>query len=113
ALRLWLEGELSTFPDIDFAWQAGLNALAEHGISIGSTPLFLLIGSSDERQQRAIIDATGRTLSVTGVSEGPAALRWYADPDGIYLFASDASWLSALERAFLERKQREANAAGE
>src|SRR5262245_35182957 len=27
AIRFWLEGEQSAFPDIDFAWNAGLEAL--------------------------------------------------------------------------------------
>lgn len=95
-LKLWLEGVEHEFPDIDFAFKTGLDALAENGISIDSTPLFLLVGSEGDAQERAVIAAAGRNLSVRAVPTGPAALHWYASPSAIYLFCSSASWLSAI-----------------
>ena len=49
-LRLWLEGERSRFPDIDYAWKAGLEALADHGIALDSAPLFVVLGSAGPRK---------------------------------------------------------------
>lgn len=95
-LRLWLEGDRSQFPDISFAWNAGLEALDRNGLSLDSTPLFLILGSSDVQQERAIMEASGQGFRVRGVPEGPGPLHWYGNPDGIYLFCSDASWISAL-----------------
>ena len=95
-LRLWLEGDSSRFPDIDYAWNAGLEALLTHGISLEHSPIFLVLGSSGERRERALMRASGRDFRVRGVPEGKALLHWYADPDAIFIFCSDASWLSAL-----------------
>jgi hypothetical protein len=73
-LRLWLEGDVHEFPDIDFAFTAGLQALAENGISIDSTPLFLFVGLEGDAQERAVLAAAGRSLSVRAIPTGPAAL---------------------------------------
>ncbi len=40
ALKLWLEGETSPFPDIDHAWKAGLAELAKQGLDPGKFPSF-------------------------------------------------------------------------
>jgi len=95
-LRLWLEGERSRFPDIDYAWKAGLDALAEHGISLDSAPLFLVLGSAGAVQERAVFEASGLGFRVQQAPAGPAPLHWYANPDGIYLVCTEVGWLSAL-----------------
>ncbi|MFT5299930.1 MAG: hypothetical protein ACI87E_000385 [Mariniblastus sp.] len=95
-VRLWLEGEQSPFPDLDYAWNAGLHALAANGLSIRSIPIYLILGSSTERQERSLFAASGIGMRVEGVPEGPAPIHWYANPDGIYICCSDASWMSAL-----------------
>ncbi|MCA9174964.1 MAG: hypothetical protein KDB14_10830 [Planctomycetales bacterium] len=102
-LRLWLEGDASPFPEIDYAWQAGVDALRENGIELGATPIYLLLGSSGTEQEAALVSASGRGFRVAGVPEGPAPLHWYANPDAIYLFATEASWISALA-ALKERR---------
>jgi hypothetical protein len=95
-LRLWLEGDVSPYPEIDFAWNAGLTALRRNGIDIDAAPTFLLLGAGDERHEQRLMDATGLGFRVRGIPEGPAPLHWYANPDGVYLCCTDASWLSAL-----------------
>ena len=95
-LRLWLEGERSRFPDIDYAWKAGLDALADHGIALDSAPLFLVLGSAGLVQERAIFDASGRGFRVQQAPAGPAPLHWYANPDAVYVVCTDVGWLSAL-----------------
>lgn len=95
-VRLWLEGEQSRFPDLEYAWNAGLHALASNGLSIRSIPIYLVVGTKSERQERAIFGASRTGMRVEGVPEGPAPIHWYANPDGIYICCSDASWTSAL-----------------
>jgi hypothetical protein len=95
-VQWFLEGERAKYPDVDYAWQAGLQALAANGISPASAPLFVILGSSSERQEKALLADIGMKLRVEGVPEGPAALHWYAGKDAIYLFLSDVSWTSAL-----------------
>src|SRR5690606_1034069 len=34
AVKLWLEGDVSRYPDIDHAWREGLKALAQHDIEL-------------------------------------------------------------------------------
>lgn len=99
ALRLWLEGDPLLFPDIDYAWQAGLEALAQNGLAIDAIPVFVVLGSVSEQQERALVQAAGLDLRVRGVPEGPAPLRWFANPDAIYLFLSESSWVSGLAAA--------------
>src|SRR5260221_2651856 len=95
-LKLWLEGDVSRFPDLDFAWGAELTALERNGIDVTAVPIFLVLGSAGDRQERALFDSAGLGLRLRAVPEGPAPLHWYASPDAIYLCCSEASWSSAL-----------------
>ncbi len=95
-IRLWMEGESSRFPDMDFAWNAGLFALGTNGLSIRSIPIYLILGTKSEQQERAIFANANLGMRVEGVPEGPAPIHWYANPDGIYICCSDSSWSSAL-----------------
>ncbi|MEX2559360.1 MAG: hypothetical protein WD403_05560, partial [Pirellulales bacterium] len=96
ALRLWLEGGVSEFEDIDRAWKAGVAELERQGLDMTQIPLFLVVGSSSPRQEKALFEASRLELSVGNVPAGPAALHWYANPDGIWLVASDVGSLSKL-----------------
>lgn len=95
-ISIWLENASKAFPELDSAWRAGLNALANNALSIDSVPIFLITGSSGEAQEKAFMNASGLRFSVEGVPQGPAPIHWYANSEAIYLFCSDASWTSAL-----------------
>jgi hypothetical protein len=95
-LKLWLEGDMSRFPDLDFAWRAGLTALERNGLDITTVPVFLILGSSGERQEQAMFDSAGLALRVRAVPEGPAPLHWYASPEAIFVCCTEASWTSSL-----------------
>lgn len=96
SVQLWMEVDKSPFPELEYAWKAGLFALSSNGLSIQSIPVYLILGSSGERQEKAIFDASGLGMRVEGVPEGPAPIHWYANADGIYICCSDSSWTSAL-----------------
>jgi len=96
ALRLWLEGEDSRFADIDFAWKAGIEELERGGLSLQNIPVFLVLGSAGEVQERGLFNASRLSLRVREAPPGPAALHWYANPDAIFLVCSDAGLLSRL-----------------
>lgn len=104
AVRLWMEGDTARFPDIDFAWNAGLRSLARSGISLRRTPLFVLLGPNDSRHERAIVRAAGLGLRVRGEPEGPAPLHWYANPEGVYLFLTEVGLLSELASVMSKRE---------
>jgi hypothetical protein len=111
-LKLWLQGETSQFPDIDYAWRAGLAELAGHGVNLLETPLFLVFGSAGIAQEKSLFEASRLGLRLTQLPQGNAALHWYANPDGIYLVLTEVGCLSSL--ASLARKaDEEAKAAPE
>ncbi|MCY2996121.1 MAG: hypothetical protein NTY19_50970 [Planctomycetota bacterium] len=97
-LKLWLEGASSQFPDIDMAWEDGVETLGQHGLTVDALPVFLVLGSSGELQEQALMQAAGFEYEVRAVPEGDAPLHWYATRDAIYLFCTGASWLSVLSR---------------
>jgi hypothetical protein len=103
ALKLWFQGEKSPFPDIDAAWQAGKEALRKQGLTLGDKPLFLVLGSPGDEQERALFETSKAAILVRGVPEGPAPLHWYATADRVFLCCSGASWLSALSALIARR----------
>ncbi len=98
ALSLWLEGPSSPYPEIDRAWNAGIRELQRKGLDLRQIPLFLVVGSASEQQERAIFQTAGTEFLVTGVPQGDASLHWYAQQDAIYVVASQTSCLSGLGR---------------
>jgi len=111
ALRLWLEGDVSPFPDIDFAWKAGMTELKKSGLDITQIPLFLVLGSASDAQEKLLVDAAQLNLRVRDVPQGPAPLHWYANPDAIYLFCSEAGALSKLAAMGRQAADEEADVA--
>jgi hypothetical protein len=108
-LRLWLEGEISRFPDIDYAWKAGLAELRTHGLDLEYTPLFLVLGSSGELLEKVLFTAAQLPFRVREIPIGAAALHWFAEPNGIYLVCTDVGCLSKLA-AVAKRAAEEARA---
>ncbi|HWA97558.1 MAG TPA: type VI secretion protein IcmF/TssM N-terminal domain-containing protein [Pirellulales bacterium] len=96
ALRLWWEGEVSRFPDIDEAWKAGLAELSANGLDLSSIPIFLVVGSTGSSQERSLFQAARLSFRISECPKGPAPLHWYASPTAIYLCLSDVGQLSKL-----------------
>jgi hypothetical protein len=97
-LKMWLEGDVSRFPDLDDAWKAGVAALESKGIDISTTPLFLVVGAPGEKSARTLFQASTLDLIIHEVPPGKAPLQWYSDGHGIYLVCHDASCLSKLHQ---------------
>ncbi len=98
ATRFWLETPPSEFPDIDEAWNMGLDALAKAGIEIDDVPLYLAIGVCDPQTADYVMQASGWSLKVDGEPTGARPLRWYASENAVMLFLLDASATSAMHR---------------
>jgi hypothetical protein len=107
ALRYWLIRYQSRFPDIDRAWDAGIRALRNHGISLATTPVFVILGSPSPEIEESLMDAAGREFPVRGVPEGPAPLHWYANDEAIYLVCSETGWISRLNRVVQQQAIKE------
>ncbi len=104
-LKAWLEGDISPFTDIDHAWNAGVAELKRHGLDIAETPLFLVLGSHGEGEEKSLFDASHLSFNVREAPVGPAAMHWYGSPDGVYIVCTRVGSLSRL--AGLEKKTRE------
>ena len=111
ALRFWLVGYRSRFPDVDHAWNAGLQALARNGISLRDAPVFLILGIPSPELERSLMDACGGEFAVRGAPEGPAPLHWYASADRIYLVCSEVGWLSRINREVHQAQGARSDAA--
>ena len=98
ALRLWLEGDLARFPDLDEAWREGMVALQQNGLDLSQLPLFLILGAPDQRQADNLMNASGMSFVVESTPVGRAPLRWYANDTAIFLFAVGTGYLSRLNQ---------------
>ena len=98
--RLMTEPVESDFPDIDAAWKMATAALAEEGIDLAKTPIFLVLGrplGGESALVEAAVAPSSRSLRVRGVPRG-GPLRVYANDDGAYVTCTGASVLGRLAR---------------
>jgi hypothetical protein len=95
-VRLWLEGDVSKYPDIDQAWDEGVTALAEQGIELSDLPLYVVLGAGTEADCLTLMGASRLTAVVSGAPRGPAPLRWYATSNAIYLFCNGLGRIGRL-----------------
>jgi hypothetical protein len=95
-LQLWLEGEVSQFPDIAQAWKAGMAELDRQGLNLREVPVFLVLGTAGNEQEKNLFDAARLNLNFREVPQGPSALHWYGSADGVYLVCSDVGCLTKL-----------------
>jgi hypothetical protein len=98
AARLWLERDVSRFPDILEAWRDGVAALRRQGLEPDEAPLFLVIGArSDEEEERLLAESPGEFM-VTAAPPGDAALHVSGGPDAIFVCLATCSRLSDTVR---------------
>ena len=96
-VKTWLDHDVSGFPDIDEAWEHGLEELRAAGLSLSDLPLFLVLGASEDAQAKSLLGASTLPLTVSSVPSGDRSpLRWFAGPDGAVLVISHAGRLSRL-----------------
>lgn len=91
-ITLWMMRERSKYPDIHFAWEAGLSALAQNGMSLYSAPVCIVIGGLNPNARRNFMHASGYQFRVDCIPDGPAPFHWYATNDVIFLVLNDSSW---------------------
>ena len=97
-IQYWLEGEPPAFPDIEDAWQAGMQALAQERLDLRDLPLYIVLGLRDEKQVMSLFAGSGINFRVRHVPDGPAALHWYANNEAIFLACTSVGYLSRLTR---------------
>ena len=100
-VSLWLHEGPSKFPEIERAWNQGLRALAEHGLSITSAPLYLIVGPKNAGEARALMECSEIPMDIRGQPEGNPPLVWFASRRAIFLVCPGASQVSLLSRSSL------------
>ena len=96
ALKLWLEGEPSAFPDIDRAWDTAFDAMKEQSIDPSETPMFLIIGPGTVEAVNAFM-ATSNTQFPVRAPLGPAPIHFFANQQAIYIVCTECCQLSKLQ----------------
>ncbi|MEM0924938.1 MAG: type VI secretion protein IcmF/TssM N-terminal domain-containing protein [Planctomycetota bacterium] len=98
-LSRWNQVIEGVYPDVDRAWQAGVEAIKSQGIDLADYPLYLILGSSETESESGLMQALNSKLRVQAIPNEPGVsqpLQWYLTEDAIYLFCSGASALSGL-----------------
>lgn len=95
ALKLWLEGEPSDFPDIDRAWETAKAALNEQSIDPSETPIFLILGPGNIDSVNAFMATTHIQFPVRAPL-GPAPFHVFANQQAIYVVCTECCQLSKL-----------------
>lgn len=86
-----------SFDDVDEAWKVGLSALARNGINVKTTPFFLITGSPDSATATNLMASTEFNLPVKNATNSSGTLHWFANEQGIFLFATQATCVSRLQ----------------
>jgi hypothetical protein len=95
AVALWMFDEIARFPDIAGAWRAGLAELQRQGMTLDSAPLFLVLGTGNDKLRRNFMSAADRDYRIDGGADSAAPIYWYANDDGIFLYLNDVTWTNA------------------
>lgn len=95
ALKLWLEGEPSPYPEIDRVWEAAQAAMKEQLIDPTETPIFIVLGLSSVDAGTRFFSASNVSLPVC-VPSGPAPVHFYANQQAIYVVCTESSCTGAL-----------------
>ena len=110
-LTMEVEPPTSEFPDIDRAWAEATAALAQAGIKLEDTPLYLVLGGSgggSAGTEADLFQSGGIKPLVREVPRGAAEpLHVTGNAEGVWVTCPGASLLGQLVQA-----QREAAAAG-
>ncbi len=95
--------EVSRFPEIDNIWNAGIAECNRNGIDLCNVPLFLVLGTKDNRHAMQLMKSSQLTFSVTYPSREDTDIMFFANSEAnseaIYLFINGCSCLSRLSSA--------------
>ncbi len=98
-VKLYMKEEVSRFPELDRIWGEGLEAAHEKGISIADTPLFLILGTSQQREVKSLTSLMGIEFAVEVAGSGSPPISFYASEKGIFVFLNGCNCISRLSNA--------------
>jgi IcmF-related N-terminal domain len=98
-VKFWMIKKESRFPDIDRVWQGGVVECDRNGIDIDNVPLFLVLGTKDNRQAASLMKSSQLAINVSYPPREDADIIFFANSDAIYLFINGCSCISRLSSA--------------
>lgn len=96
SVTAWSSRPVSPFATIDEEWDRGLHALMREGVSLASTPVFLVLGVGDKRRERGLIEASG--LDLRSFDDGNDSIAWHVGKQAVYLSLRGVGLTSVVER---------------
>lgn len=97
-IGLLRESDGSDWPMIDHAWQAGLDGMEREGLDFQRLPVFLVAGTTPESERRFFEGVQCHWQVIEPPLDRPAAMRFYANQDGVFLACSGFSATSMQAR---------------
>lgn len=88
----------SRFPDIENAWEEGIESLESQQISLGQTPLFIVLGTQGRMDADALMKAAGVVSEIPPGRDASAPLHWYVSREAIFLVVSNVGVANRLSK---------------
>jgi hypothetical protein len=98
-VRYWMMEAPSRYPEIDRVWSEGLRQMNERGISITKTPIFLVLGTENVKENKKLLHIGGLELPVHAPSAGDAPISFHASERGAWLFVHGCNCISRLNQS--------------
>lgn len=109
AARLWLDrGEKSRWGDVEAAWNVALVELSRQQVSLKDVPLFLLLGTDGQEEERGILQNADQ-FDGAGIPAGQCALHFPVAPKASFFVFRESARpaLPAKSCAAKEHSSRE------
>ena len=88
--------EASRFPDIDRIWYDGIAESENKGIMISKTPIFLVLGTSQQREIKTLLQLTELDFIVNVSGSGAIPISLHACRDAVFVFLNGCNCMSRL-----------------
>ena len=98
-IKLYLKEAVSRFPELDRIWGEGVDQAYDKGLSISDTPLFLVLGTSQQREVKALTSLMGMEFTVEVPSGGSPPISFYAGEKGVFVFLNGCNCISRLSQS--------------
>jgi type IV/VI secretion system ImpK/VasF family protein len=91
--------ESSNYPDIDRVMMEGFQQLAASGISVSTTPIFIVLGTQDFAINRRLLEAANLKTPIVSPKSGEGPLSIHASKEAIWIMPHHCNAISRLSNS--------------
>jgi type IV/VI secretion system ImpK/VasF family protein len=91
--------EASKYPEIDQVMMEGFRQLASSGISVNSTPIFIVLGTQDSTVSRRLLEAANLKIPIVSPKSGEGPLVFLASKEAIWIMPHQCNAISRLSNS--------------